>query len=253
MGERQRVLETYAVPEKSAKVSKPPEQTATINQYGQITRRVLDPGFLINRVTSDWYLPRLRSEVEWKLGFLTVIADQDEDAKQHFDNALAQDTLLQRAAELENDETVFVRATIGEALVRNAEWDKTRYADTPRLYAIALKYPRAPATPYLLWHCAVITKGDPVGWREIFDKLIKEYPHSHHALEARYNEILRLDYEDHDTRRAMTAQFHKDYPNEKGYHEYLYWWDQNLMESLADRERRWAEQRKREALEGQRE
>src|SRR5690606_27883360 len=93
VGERQRVLETYAVPEKSAKVSKPPERPRSMNQYGQIKERELEPGLLINRITAEWVLPRLRAEAEWKLGFLAVVADEDEAAKRHFDQALAQDRL----------------------------------------------------------------------------------------------------------------------------------------------------------------
>jgi len=45
-------------------------------------------------------------------------------------------------------------------------------------FELAMKYPRAPATPYLIWHCAVITRGDPMNWPGFFDMLINEYPRS---------------------------------------------------------------------------
>jgi hypothetical protein len=307
VGERQRVLETYAVPEKSAKVSKPPERPRTLNQYGQIEKRGLEPGLLINRITADWYLPRLRVEAEWKLGFLAVVADEDEAARKHFDQALAQDKLLQRAvgmrafnaydrlllsfknnvftgteedmegltgkvrlamhwadfnfmlenfdlakdlyrriqraAEEEKHDAALIRATVGEALVRNAENDSDRDKDTPRLYALAMEYPKAPATPYLLWHCAVISKGDPMNWPGFFDLIIKEYPRSRHALEARYNQVLRHPWKYHDERAAMIEQFKRDYPNEKGYHKYLDSWHQNTIDYMEERVERWARER----------
>lgn len=313
VGERQRILETYAVPEKSVKVSKPPERPRSMNQHGQISAHELEPGILVNRLTADWYLPRLLSEAEWKLGFLAVVADEPDAAKRHFDQALEQDQLLgravgmgvynaydrllmslknkvftgkeegmeglrgkvrlamhwadfnfmlenfdlakdlyrriQKAAIEEKDGAALIRATVGEALVENAEEDPDRAEDTPRLYALAMQHPRAPATPFLIWHCAVITRGDPMKWPGFFDILIKEYPLTRHALEARYNEILRLEFEDHETRRAMTAQFNLDYPNEKGYQEYLYWWEKNLMEYLADRDRRRALKKQNEDAE----
>ena len=101
VGERQRILDTYAVPEKSAKVSKPPERPRSLDQHGQIQEKDLESGVLVNRMTADWYLPMLRARSEWKLGFLAVVADEDEAARGHFDQALAQDKLLQRAVGME--------------------------------------------------------------------------------------------------------------------------------------------------------
>ncbi|MEX2607072.1 MAG: hypothetical protein WD708_06970 [Kiritimatiellia bacterium] len=304
VGERQRILETYTVPEKSAKVSKPPEQPRSLNRYGQIEKRSLEPGILVNRLTADWYLPRLRAQAEWKLGFLAVVADEPDAAKRHFDQALEQDRLLrqavgmkvfnaydrllmslenkvftgteedmeglrgtvrlamhwadfnfmlenfdlakdlyhriQRAAREEKDGAALIRATVGDVLVRKAEEDPDIGSDTLRLYALAMEYPRAPATPYLLWHCAMITEGNPMRWPEFFDLIIKEYPRSHHALEARYNQVLRRHpWKHHDLRRAMIEEFKRDYPNEKEYHRHLDGWDKSVtefMESPARRE-----------------
>ena len=89
------------MPEKSANVSKPPERPRGLNQYGQIEEKDLESGVLVNRMTADWYLPMLRARSEWKLGFLAVVADEDEAARGHFDQALAQDRLLQRAVGME--------------------------------------------------------------------------------------------------------------------------------------------------------
>ena len=78
-------------------MSKPPERPRELNQHGQIEEKDLESGVLVNRMTADWYLPMLRARSEWKLGFLAVVADEDEAARGHFDQALAQDRLLQRA------------------------------------------------------------------------------------------------------------------------------------------------------------
>ena len=309
VGERQRILDTYAVPEKSAKVSKPPERPRSLNQYGQIEEKDLESGVLVNRMTADWYLPMLRARSEWKLGFLAVVADEDEAARGHFDQALAQDRLLQRAvgmgvfnaydrllksldnnvftgaeedmeglrgkvrlamhwadfhfmlenfdlakdlyrriqraAREENHDAALIRATVGEALVKNAQKDPNQAEDTPRLYALAMEHPKAPATPFLLWHCAVITEGDPMNWPGFFDLIIKEYPRSRHALEARYNQVLRHPWKYHDERHAMIEQFKRDYPNEKEYHAYLESWHQNTIDYMAERKERWRRKRER--------
>ena len=266
----------------------------SLDQHGQIEEKDLESGVLVNRMTADWYLPMLRARSEWKLGFLAVVADEDEAARGHFDQALAQDRLLQRAvgmevfnaydrllksldnnvfvgkeedmeglrgkvrlamhwadfhfmlenfglakdlyrrmqkaAKEEKDVNALIRATVGEALVKNAERDPKRHEDTPRLYALAMEHPKAPATPFLLWHCGVITRKGQVTRRVIYDQLIENYPRSRHGVEARYSEILLLPYESHEARRAMTAQFKRDYPDQTAYHDYLDRWELSLME-----------------------
>ena len=307
VGERQRILDTYAVPEKSAKVSKPPERPRVLNQYGQIEEKELESGVLVNRMTADWYLPMLRARSEWKLGFLAAVAKKKEAARKHFDQALAQDRLLQRAVgmrafnaydrletglesggiigrEVEMDKlsgkvrlamswadfqfmmenfdlakdlyrriqraareekkpAALVRATVGEILVRKAVEDPDVGEETPRLYAMVMEYPKAPASPWLLWICATITRGDPMQYRGIYDLIIEKYPHSRWALEVRYNQVIKHPWKYHEERRAMMEQFKRDYPNKTEYHRYLESWDRDVKQYLRER----AERRAREA------
>jgi len=307
VGERKRILDTYAVPEKSAKVSKPPERPRNLDQYGQIQQKALHSGVLLNRMTADWYLPRVRAKAKWKLGFLAAVAKEKEDAKQHFDSALAQDKLLQRAvgmrafnkhdrlvmglengvfigreeemakltdkvrlamswadfqfmienfdlakdlyrriqsaASEERKPAALVRATVGEIMVRKAEEDPDVGIETPRLFDMVMEYPKAPASPWLLWNCATITRGDPMRYPEIYDLIIKKYPRSRWALEVRYNQVIKHPWKYHEERRAMMEQFKRDYPNETEYHMYLENWDKSVKQYLSER----AERRAREA------
>ncbi len=294
MKTRKRVVETYAVPEKSRQVAMPPERIRTMNEDGEIKERPIQNGVLVNRATAKWYLPRIKADVEWKLGFLAVVEDRTEDAKRHFDLALDQDRLLQRAvgqkvfnaydrlilsaenraffgeqeelkklhgnvklamqwadfqfmrenfdvakslyrliqfaASVEEDDAAFVRAVVGEAVLLYRKQGEPRPQDVPSLYDHAVEFPQAPATPYLLWHCAMMTDGTPMGWREFYDLLIRKYPQSRHGLEARYNLIIRLPWGQHEERREMINTFQQDYPQETGYHKYLEGWDKNVTE-----------------------
>jgi hypothetical protein len=157
---------------------------------------------------------------------------------ENFDLAIDLYQRIQKAAKAEKDDAAFIRATVAEAQVRHARKEPDRSEETPRLYALAMAYPKAPATPYLLWHCSVITRGDPMHWDGIFDVIIKKYPRSRHTLEARYNQVIRHPWRFHDERFAMVEQFKRDYPNEKAYHEYLDRWHYSTIEYMKDREER---------------
>ncbi len=302
VGDRQRILDTYAVPEKSAKVSKPPKQPRTLNQYGQIEKKQLEPGTLVNRMTADWYLPQLQAMSEWRLGFLAAVANEREQALGHFNRALEQDHLLQRAvgmrafnaydrlqmglqfgviigreedmarlsdkvrlamswadfqfmaenfdlakglyqriqhaAREKKDSAALVRATIGEILVRKALEEPDVGKETPRLYDLVMKYPNAPASPWLLWQCSTITLGDPMNYRGFYELILKKYPRSRWALEVRYNQVIKHPWKYHEERRAMIEQFKRDYPNEEAYHAYLENWDISVKQYLTERAER---------------
>jgi tetratricopeptide (TPR) repeat protein len=304
VGERQRILETYAVPEKSAKVSKPPVVPRSINQYFQIEKKELEPGMLVNRITADWVLPTLRREAEWKLGFLAVVDGETESARKHFDQALALDRLMQRAvgrraynvysrlqigikngffigeevemkqidgkvrlamhwadfnfmmenfelaqslyrrieraAREEKDPAALVRATVGEISVRQAVEDPDVGYETPRLFLMVMEHPEAPASPWLLWECACITRGDPMQYPELYNLIIEKYPDSRHALEVRYNQVIKLAWKYHEERRVMIEQFKRDYPDKPRYHLYLEKWDKGVKRYMKERDERWA-------------
>ncbi len=94
---RTRVLETYLVPEKSAKISKPPEKVKSLTSQGEIKQIEVKSNALVNRLTSQWYLDALLVESEWRLGFLSL-TDEDWDlAFQHFDQTLSHDAVLNKA------------------------------------------------------------------------------------------------------------------------------------------------------------
>jgi hypothetical protein len=68
-------------------------------------------------------------------------------------------------------------------------------------------------------------------------------PRSLHALEARYNQVLRHPWKYHDERAAMIERFKRDYPNEKEYHKYLDSWHRNTIGYMNERVERWARER----------
>jgi tetratricopeptide (TPR) repeat protein len=98
VSERTRILETYVVPEKSVEVSRPPKTPPRkFNKFGNIERESLGSGVLFNRLTASWYLQELRVQLEWRLGFLEYLEGNTDQATRHFDLALEDDVMLQRA------------------------------------------------------------------------------------------------------------------------------------------------------------
>lgn len=99
VAEQTRVLETYAVPEKSRDISRPPQAVRRLDGDGILRTEAVPTHTLVNRVTAPWYLDSLRAEVEWKLVFLAYLRKDTAAARRHMDLALAHDAVLRRQAE----------------------------------------------------------------------------------------------------------------------------------------------------------
>ncbi len=99
VSEQTRVLETYAVPEKSRDISRPPESVRSLDGDGILRTEPVPIHTLVNRSTAPWYVDFLRAEVEWKRMFLAYLRKDAEAARRHLDLALAHDPALRRQAE----------------------------------------------------------------------------------------------------------------------------------------------------------
>nr|MDA3833467.1 hypothetical protein [Spirochaetales bacterium] len=97
MKTRTKVLKTYITPEKSQNVSEPPRTIKMLTKEGVIRDIPVPDNALVNRATADWYLDRLRTEVEWRLGFIGILNDDWEQAFVHFDVALEHDEVIKQA------------------------------------------------------------------------------------------------------------------------------------------------------------
>lgn len=298
--ESKRILDSYAVPEKSSAVSKPPEKIRVMNQYGVVTIKELKGAKIINRMTAPWYLQHLEHEALWKLGFIAIHQRDFNMAKNYLSKVLNTDPMLKRAKEnkffnpydrimlseengallgveadleglrgkaflamewadftfmleqydyanslylriqesanMTGDKKAFVRASLGEMLIQTVNGG-TDLRDLRRFYSIALENPKAPATPYLLFQCALTADGDPEPYERLFEQVYENYPNTVWALEAWANQVLRLAWIDHEQRHAYMDEFFKRYPNEKEYHEWFKDHDESIMMILDAREK----------------
>ncbi|MCH8514519.1 MAG: hypothetical protein LAT83_23090, partial [Kiritimatiellae bacterium] len=91
-----RVMETYLAPEASRDITEPPRTVRSLDRYGILQIQTPSTHTLVNRLTAPWYLERLRSEVEWNLAFLAMVAEDKAKTKEHMDLALAHDPVLRR-------------------------------------------------------------------------------------------------------------------------------------------------------------
>jgi len=91
---RSRILSDYLVPEKSQKVSKPPVRVKILTEEGLIKDIAIPINALVNRNTSKWYLDTLRVDVEWRLGFLSILRDDWNQAMSSFNEVLNNDDVI---------------------------------------------------------------------------------------------------------------------------------------------------------------
>ncbi|MDF3128733.1 tetratricopeptide repeat protein [Kiritimatiellaeota bacterium B1221] len=95
--ERQRVLDTYLVPEKSKEVSRPPKKYKELTKEGLIQEVPVPFSALVNRTTSGWYLDRVRASLVWRLGFLFAVDDKWDEALERYKEVMKYDPVLQDA------------------------------------------------------------------------------------------------------------------------------------------------------------
>ncbi len=97
METRGRVLETYLVPEESAKISKPPQKIKILTNEGKIKVVDIPSNALVNRTTSRWYQDTLWVDLQWRRGFLRIVEDDWEKAVVYFKKILTKDQVIKSA------------------------------------------------------------------------------------------------------------------------------------------------------------
>ncbi|MDF3130793.1 hypothetical protein P0Y35_16400 [Kiritimatiellaeota bacterium B1221] len=148
---------------------------------------------------------------------------------------------MQDAAQQTRNENAYVRAVLGEMLIRNAQNDQNLTKEVPHYYKIAMQNPDAPATPYLLFTCSECTDGDPVSDKVMFNQINELYPNTVYAIEARTADIFRMHAKDHELRLQKIDKFIKDFPNETVYHKIIIKHDKTVTELYEKKRREYPE------------
>lgn len=193
----------------------------TFNAYARILQRVEKGKPLVGEVEE---LRGLRE----KEALLMQWADM-QFMLENFDRAQDLYQRIQSLAEQTDNENALARALVAENLLQRATQDDKRFDRIPRLLDVAIKYPRSPSSPHLLYRAALLSEGDPPP-AELFAMIYRNYPQSPYAIRARYDEILRtIPWKANSQRREAIDQFKLDFPDRSNYHDYLERFDRQVL------------------------
>ena len=84
-------LAAYQVPDQAKAVSAPPREEKRFDEWGNVRANDLVMGAIVNRLTCEWYLAKLRREAQLAQGFVQFMAGARLEAKEAFAAILATD------------------------------------------------------------------------------------------------------------------------------------------------------------------
>lgn len=168
---------------------------------------------------------REKAVIQWA-DFQFILAD--------FEEALAIYQQIQTAAEKSKREVAYTRAVYGEMLAKLRLNRLSRESDLMRMHNLVLKYPNSPSAAGLLERCAYLTNGEPLTSGQYLEWIYTKYPKTDYAVNARYNEILQLPWEQATLRNNMSEKFKKDFPDWPGYHKALDLTDIDIRKAMKE-------------------
>lgn len=104
-----RAIRLHTVPERSRRISAPPENHQTM-KAGVVQPIPIPPEKLVNRATAKWYLNRLEREARYQLAFIEMAKGRWKDARKTLGPVLDLDPLL-LAAERHHSPNLYHRLT----------------------------------------------------------------------------------------------------------------------------------------------